>query len=366
MSKKKGLLSWITNRILLCFAAFLLMITYLTTFINPAKIWFIEIFGIVFIPLVILNLVLLVWAIIRRSKAFLIPFIALLPSLLFIGRYIQLPGNETKNLQKLDIVSIDSDKENQIKMLSYNVGRFTPNKDIPSRAACMDSIAQLVLQENADIICLQEFYIRSQQSVNSLCNKYFPNYQVTYYTYNSRQGKYGNVTLSRLPVTDKGVVKFENSTNLALYTDHVYKGKKFRIYNCHFQSYNISIPGIVNALGKDKDIIHKTELKMRASITRRPIQVDQVLQHIENCPIGSVVCGDFNSNPMSYTYHRLSRGRKDCFEEAGKGVGATYSILWPFLRIDYILVPSDITPLEYKYTKRNFSDHYPITSTLKI
>ena len=89
----------------------------------------------------------------------------------------------------------------------------------------------------------------------------------------------------------------------------------------------------------------------------------EVLKGVDSAPVRSVVLGDFNDNPLSYTYFRLLQGRRDSFVEAGKGFGATYRSLWPLLRIDYILYPEDLTAVTYRVDKVRYSDHYPIIAT---
>ena len=170
-------------------------------------------------------------------------------------------------------------------------------------------------------------------------------------------GHFGNVTLSRRPALEKGKIDFEKSTNLALWTDMRLDSSTVRIYNCHFESYNISLPNLV------KKDVEETEQKMRRSITERPKQVAEVLRGVDNAPVRSIVLGDFNDNPLSYTYYRLLRGRHDTFVKAGKGFGATYRSLWPLLRIDYILYPKDLEAVSYTVPHVKYSDHYPIIAT---
>lgn len=182
-----------------------------------------------------------------------------------------------------------------------------------------------------------------------------------------KERSFGNVTLSRLPVNGKGRIKFEESANLAIYTDHSHAGRTFRVYNCHFESYNISLTGLVKALAsRDSTVVAETGTKVKRSITRRPRQVDQVFDDIENCRLLSFVCGDFNDNPMSYTYYRMTRGRNDAFIEAGEGFGATYSLLWPMLRIDYVLFPDDCRALTHDIPRLPYSDHFPVITEIEL
>ena len=152
---------------------------------------------------------------------------------------------------------------------------------------------------------------------------------------------------------------------MALYSDYCIGGDTLRVYNCHFESYNISLSRLATGLEKDyKKAVKAAEEKMRRSIVRRPRQVEQVLKDIENCRENVIVAGDFNDTPMSYTYWRLSRKRKDSFEEAGSGAGATFSKLRPLLRIDYILFPESYNALSHKVINKRFSDHYPVEAII--
>ena len=59
----------LTSRVLMLIVAGLLVLSYASIIVNPAKVWFISLIGIFFIPLSILNLFLLLWALKRRSKS---------------------------------------------------------------------------------------------------------------------------------------------------------------------------------------------------------------------------------------------------------------------------------------------------------
>lgn len=351
----------LTSRVLMLIVAGLLTLSYASIVVNPAKVWFISLAGIFFIPLSILNVFLLLWAIKRRSKSFMIPLLALLPSVFFVGRYIQFDSDE-------DRIARMSHTGRTIKIISYNVGRFAHDEgEFSSREECMDSVFAFILDQDPDIICLQEFRTSDVDRIRSLIRRRLGDYQASYYLFPTGKGGFGNLTLSRMPVRNKGVIKFEESANLALYTDYTYHGRDFRVYNCHFESYNISMSGLLRAMmRKDSDVFTETGNKMKKSITRRPKQVDQVFSDIENCPLESFVCGDFNDNPMSYTYYRMKKGRKDAFIEAGDGFGATYATMWPLLRIDYVLFPDSFQAVSHEIPRVPHSDHYPVITEIEL
>lgn len=357
--KKKGTTFFgITARTLMMAAAGLLVLTYLSVFFNPAKAWVMTIIGLAFAPAAALNLFLLLWSIARRSKAVLIPLIALLPSLIVIGRYFQFKDGGAE------------DNGNAVTVVSYNVGRFASSAKrlgVKSQQECADSVVKYLKSLDADIICLQEFYMKDVNKVKSYMKENFKGYEAEYYVYPDAKGCYGNVTLSKYHLQDKGTLDFDESANLAISCDCTINGTKMRIYNCHFQSYSISLSHIVkNIRGNYKETMKYAEDKLRYSIALRPKQVDLVMDNIEECPVESIVVGDFNDNPTSYTYHRLCRGRKDTFVEAGKGPGATYAYLFPFLRLDYILYPKDCSAVSHRVDKVRWSDHYPIISKINI
>lgn len=352
----------LTSRVLMLIVAGLLILSYASIVVNPAKVWLISLVGIFFVPLSALNLFLLLWALKRRSKAFLIPLMALLPSFFFVGRYVQV-DTESEREERLAAAGAD-----QVKVISYNVGRFSLDEDEAlSRHACADSVFSFIMSQDADIICLQEFHAEDMNDVKSYLAGQLKDYSAEYYMFPTEKGGFGNVTLSRIPSSGKGVLKFDESANLALYTDYVHGDRRFRVYNCHFESYNISVSGLMRALSsKEEGVFAKAGNKMKRSITRRPKQVDRVFADIENCPVEAFVCGDFNDNPMSYTYYRMTRGRKDAFVEAGHGFGATFATLWPMLRIDYILYPERCRALRQDIPRIPFSDHYPVVAELEL
>ena len=346
--KRNDVFFGITSRLLMSIVAALLMVSYASIVINPAKLWLLSLSGLLFVPLALANLLLLLWALKRRSRSALIPLLALTPGFFFLGRYVQFSSDD-------DYVPADP----TLKIVSYNVGRFAQGDK--------DAVFDFIAEQDADIVCLQEFYLKDLNKLKPYLSKKMKGYKPEYYMFPTKNGAFGNLTLSRIPVTGKGKVKFEESANMALYTEHKVGDRRFRVYNCHFESYNISYTGIIKALFKaDKDIFAETGTKMKRSILRRPKQVDKVFSDIESCPIESFVCGDFNDNPMSYTYYRMTKGRKDAFREAGHGFGATYARLWPMLRIDYVMIPERFGALEYDIPRVEYSDHYPVITTVEL
>lgn len=355
----------LTSRLMMLIAAGLLLLSYVSMLVNPARFWLFSVIGLLFVPLSLVNAFLLIWALKRRSRSFAIPMLALLPAFLFMGRYLRLTGNAE-----------ECEAGNTVRIVTWNVGQFKYwGKD--RRAECADSVFSFIRRQDADIICLQEFYMAGdkkagKKDIQAYLNKKIPGYNVELRAYrdNGERGYLGNVTLSRFSAFkdgDKEKIVFDSTANLAIFTDYRVADKVFRVYNCHFESYAISPSGIMRGLSKkNTDVVVDAGHKMNRAITRRPVQVDKVLSNIKRCHLDAFVCGDFNDNPMSYTYQQLKKGRKDVFVEAGRGFGATFSLLWPLLRLDYILCPDGCCVSSCRIDRVDYSDHYPVVSEIKL
>lgn len=335
-------------------AGALLMLSCLSVYVNPAKAWLLVPLEILFWPLTLLNILLLIWALLRRSKAFLIPLVALIPSFLVLGRFVQFgkpaaPEGET------------------LKIVSYNVGRFRSYPDRLDSRACMDSVFRFLRESDADVICLQEFYLPNDgSSVNGIISRRMRGWHITSRTYTGLKGRFGNVTLSRYEPVRKGCMDFDSSANLAVWADYLIDGRMLRVYNCHLESYNISPAGLANAVfGKEGNKgLEETGRRVRKSIRQRSQQVDRIFKDIYASPVESVICGDFNDSPLSYTYQKTVRGHLDSFREAGRGLGASFPSRLPVIRLDYILPPDDMTVCSYSCPAVDYSDHRPVISEI--
>jgi len=354
MKRKKqrrfGLGSFISVTVLLISAA-VLLISYVSIFISPSKFWPPLFFGLYYIPIALWNLFLLIIAIIRRRKRLLIPLVALLPSLFFFDMFIKVGNNAP-------------DEENEgIRIVTYNVGRYALSKNGKSKRETTADIRDYLKRCEADIICLQEVSVKYKDSITELPN--FP-YLHSHF-FNDTGSSFGNVILSKFPIRGGGKLTFKNSTNLAIWADLRIDGGTVRLYNCHLESYSISFTSIVKRLfNKDtfSDEFMALHGHLKESNIKRAEQVDRVVNSISECSMKTIVCGDFNDTPMSYTYHQLQKKHKDCFVEAGNGFGATYSRLWPALRLDYILIPEEYHTIYHQIERVPYSDHYPVLTEI--
>ena len=99
---------------------------------------------------------------------------------------------------------------------------------------------------------------------------------------------------------------------------------------------------------------------------KRAFQTDSICQLATASPHPVLVCGDFNSLPSSYTYHRLSESLKDGFKTGGHGYMYTYRYGKRMLRIDYAFHSPELECTDYYSPNLDLcSDHNPVIFTVK-
>ena len=350
---ERGLTIWqILFRALVIVAAAALCISYLSIFIAPAFMSLPYFCGLYYIPLFFLNVVLLVIGLIRMKKYLVISLVALLPTLFFADLFIKFGGEEK---------SLSGD---EVKVMSYNVGRFSAAAKGMTQAQASTKVCEFIAREAPDIVCLQEFQTSDSSSVNRIL-KYLP-YRCHYF-YGTGKNLSGNIIFSRYPIVDKSAITFKDTHNLCLWCDVRINDVTVRVYNCHLQSNRLSFTNTIRKMAKKgqfTDEVKNVHERLAHSNIQRSQQVGTIHDHIKACNLPSMVCGDFNDTPMSYTYHKLASGHKDSFADGGNGFGATYSVLWPLLRIDFILMPENVSCDRTHITRVPYSDHYPVSTLI--
>src|SRR5205823_4672607 len=119
-----------------------------------------------------------------------------------------------------------------------------------------------------------------------------------------------------------------------------------RIYTTHLQSFQFSkgdYADIEKIKDPDKESLRASENlyhKMKWAYASRGLQANLVRNKTDSSSYPSIICGDFNDVPNSYTYFHIRGKRQDAFLSASFGIGRSYNALAPTLRIDYIL-PDD-------------------------
>ena len=197
-------------------AAAALLISCLALFFNPAKYPVPMFFGLYYVPILLVNLLILLIAIFRHPRSLLIPVIALLPTLLLADRFVKF-GREEQKLEG-----------SHIKVLSYNLGRYNAGARKVTSTESVAGIKRYLAEQNADIVCLQEFAVKDTNTLSV----YLPEYPYRARHLFKGDRYFGNMTLSKYPIRQVSSLTFPDSRNLSLVTDIDVDGRTVRVYNC--------------------------------------------------------------------------------------------------------------------------------------
>ncbi|MCF8457000.1 MAG: endonuclease/exonuclease/phosphatase family protein [Bacteroidales bacterium] len=342
-----------------------LLLAYLSIYISPAKIWIVSLLGLGYPYLLLLNLFFVIFWIYRKRWAFLYSLAAILLGWTFLGRTVQLNIRNSQHIAS-----------EPFSLLSYNVRHFdkfnwTHDEETPSK------IADFIVDEQADIICMQEIarlgyrHLSQHPQLKLITNN--QNYHVDFCTPNAGLYAAGMITISRFPIVGKGVIRFEASSNMGIYTDLKINTDTVRVFNLHLQSFNLdpreySLLDSLDIRNRGKNLKEAENIlgHLKNGFINRAAQAEKVAQTIDESPYPVIICGDFNDSPVSYTYQTIFGDLKDAFVESGTGISNTYRGKFPSFRIDYILHSEKLIASKYHKHKVKLSDHYPISATFAL
>ncbi len=183
---------------------------------------------------------------------------------------------------------------------------------------------------------------------------------------------HGILVVSKYPISQAGLIDFpEPSYNLAGYVDIETPNELIRVYGVHLETTRLKSHHYHDLKTLEFDSAYTETAKnvaqrLRLSMVKRAGQVDAIKAHMMACKHPTLVMGDFNDGPLSYTYQQLVEGKNDAFVEAGKGFEATYLKPFPLLRIDYILYDDRFSCQQYGSTRAIYSDHKLIFAELSL
>jgi endonuclease/exonuclease/phosphatase family metal-dependent hydrolase len=302
------------------------------------------------------NLMLLIWQVIKKQVSALYPFLILVIGYGFIRDTLKISKN---------------DPNGEIKVITFNVRvfnvYFNNGKDITS----VNEMINWINDQEADIICFQEFYNDANSSTFNTIKKISDFNHYHYYhspKYVNRIGaEFGDVIFSRYPIINEGQILFEeNSLNKVIYIDLKIDMDTIRIYNMHLQSLHIVEDELINS--KDLQSGFKNlAMNLKNGFIQRTRQIRILLDDISKCPYPIILCGDLNDLPFSYAYRKLNSSLDNGFSEAGNGFGFTFNGKLFFLRIDNHFFSDELEIHSFKtHREMKCSDHFPVSATYSI
>jgi endonuclease/exonuclease/phosphatase family metal-dependent hydrolase len=331
------------------------------------KVWIFSFFGLIYLPLYLVNSGFTILWIIMRRKFWLLSVIPLILGFMVFRGHFNLNFSGTHAKTKDDI-----------KIMTFNVRGFDPT-DGTSKEDFMQKSFSTIENEHPDIICFQDYSlpIKGKYGVEGLQKRLGLPYAVSknYTPYSDQISVSGVGILSRYPILDSKPMTIDSGYT-CMYADIQYRDKDIRVISIHLQSYALysdekvimSAPrSFINfdqqKLKKDS---RRIAWKLRWALRRRAPEARKVAEFVQNSPYPVIVCGDFNDTPASYVYRIISQSLEDPFQIYGSGIARTYNeSKYPF-RIDYILHSKQFKSHDYHIIPTNVSDHNPVTSILRM
>lgn len=351
-------------------AAIVFALACLSPYLDPQKWWVLSFLSLFFPFLLLAQLLFLIGWIIVKSKYFLISLAVLVIGIKSISVFFAFHIPSQFNYQR---------QPNTIRIVTWNVARFVElkknnNKGSQIRLTMMNQLKQ----QNADILCLQEFQTSTLQDYYNNIDyiRQQLNYPYFYFSYDEdgSQQYYSSIIFSRYPIIDSGLVRYPRPSlpEVLLHADIKVNDDTIRVYTTHLQSLQFKKSDYqkISSIEKAQDsLVSKSRTifsKIKRGFSYRSIQARIVHQLLGDSPYPLLLCGDMNDVPNSYTYFTVKGDLQDAFLKKGFGIGRTFSGLSPTLRIDYIFADKHFKIMQINRIVKNLSDHYMLVSDLEL
>jgi endonuclease/exonuclease/phosphatase family metal-dependent hydrolase len=269
---------------------------------------------------------------------------------ILLALFTLLFGCGVKTIPASNSSTSNDQKSNTISVLSYNIHHANP----PSKPGVIDlpAIANVILQQKADIVALQEVDVHTTRSGASMheaeelarltgMTAYFAK-AIDY-----GGGEYGVAILSRYPMVE--------TKNTPLPTDDNTKGEHRTLATA-----TIVLPG------NKKFVFACTHLDAQRADTNRQLQVKKILELLQQESLPVVIAGDFNALPTSDVIRQLDGAfTRSCV------ANCPYTIpeINPNRTIDYIaFAPAkNFTVISHSVVDESYaSDHRPVKAVLQL
>ena len=175
--------------------------------------------------------------------------------------------------------------------------------------------------------------------------------------------------LSRFPLNDLAEHTLHpgaGEVNELVRVTFTWQGRAAVLYNVHLRTFGGQKPWDDAAFRLfDPDGWLRYARQYRDAFLIRARQVEQIRRMIDAETLPVIVCGDFNSTPHNWSYHRMTEGLTDAFRVAGSGWGATYHQRLPVVRIDYVLASPEWEVVSARVAGAGLSDHRALVANLR-
>lgn len=337
----------------------LMLLTGYSDHVSPASYALCAVLGMTFPAFVIANLLFLFfWLMFKWQRAW-IPVVGFVLAYIPISIYIPLNRGGDASAATL-------------KVVSWNVCTYGGNYKYENG---FEVALDYLKEQDADIVCLQEDVDTWRRYVFKKYQETYPYNDTTVFT-KTKAAMNGVGIHSRYPIIRKERIPFESNANGSVAYYLLMGNDTLLVINNHLEGTHLSRDDrshyqdiLKGNMERDSARAESMFLvgKLEKSAVRRAPQAEAVHQYVvSHSQYPTIVCGDFNDNPISYSRHTIADGLTDCFVTKGNGLGLSYNQKGFFFRIDHILCSDAFEPVRCEIdTKIDCSDHYPVVCWLK-
>lgn len=346
-----------------------LLIAVIAPYINPNTFWMPSFFGLGAPIIYLINLIIMLFWIMRWRIYFVIPLFVLMIGIGHVGNFFQ------PKIGKIYEKETIKKQRNEFVFMTYNVCGFMKKNQDGEFVSTTTDILKHINEENPDIVAFQEFqttYQYPQEYIDSMMSQY--PYKKIFYAVSNNTIGIGLAVYSKFMIIKSQWIRFNEATlNSSMELQLlVNRRDTLRVMNNHLQTTKINEGnvkfvenGIMNSPHK-KETIYEMGRKLRDNYKIRANQADSIAIIIASQNMRTIVCGDLNDTPVSYTYRRVRGNYNDAFRTAGRGYSWTYKQLFGILCIDYVFYSDGLNALSFRSPNLEESDHNPIVTRFKF
>ncbi|MGY0426136.1 MAG: endonuclease/exonuclease/phosphatase family protein, partial [Polaribacter sp.] len=199
--------------------AILLLVSFLLPYISPKTIPVFAVLSVLMPILLILNVLFVIYWLIKLKKHFLLSSVVLIVSCFIFPPLYKISAN-------------NSSLNNDLKVMSYNVKSFDlffSKKNTSTYKNGFDFIAT----KNPDVLAIQEFYKSKKIKIS---------YPYSYIKINKKKTKFGMAIYSKFKIINSGSLNLKNTNNNIIFADIIRNKDTIRVYNLHLESFRIKNP----------------------------------------------------------------------------------------------------------------------------
>lgn len=349
-----------------------MLLLYALPYSNQHYFWMLNLFALLFPYLCLLQLLFVFFWLLAKPKLSLLPILTLVFCAPLIRNTL---GFHTPEKQQ-------PANESGFRVATWNVHLF----DFYENRGELDrKMLQKARELSADILCLQELVFSTDSASNMSLNQVRKRLGFRYIaaandrafgvhtninTKNEKYFPFCVAILSQYPIIRwQKVQSLPEYNHTFLWADIAMGTDTLRVFNVHLQSMhfvkkdydfieNIDRQDMEEVKRQGRNIIRK----IKAANQLRAQQINDVRAEVLKSPYPVILTGDFNDVPNSYAYQTMRRELQDVFVEKGWGLGRTFQLLAPTLRIDFLFHAPSLSVQQFYLYDWPHSDHKPVAA----